>query len=346
MDRMMLGQSGLDASAWCLGSMTWGAQSSEAEGHAQLDLALDHGIDFVDTAEMYPTNPVRAGTIGRTEAIIGAWLRKTGRRGAVTVATKVSGEGGVARGGEPIDAQSLRRALDASLRRLGTDRVDLLQLHWANRGAYHFRKIWDYDPTGQDRAAVRDNMAEVARTVAALVTEGKLRAWGLSNETAWGVARWGDAARDAGAPPLAVIQNEYSLLCRSFDGDLAEACHHERVPLLAYSPLAAGLLTGKYRGGAIPEASRRSLSPELGGRVTERVSDAVAAYHALARRHGFDPVAMALAWVRSRPVPTVPILGATTTDQLRTALGALQLRLPDTVLREIDAVHKAHPMPF
>ena len=345
MDRIELGASGLTVSAWCLGSMTWGGQSSEADGHAQLDLALDHGIDFVDTAEMYPTNPVKPETIGRTEEIIGSWRRKTRRRDLV-IATKIGGEGGAARGGEPIGPESLRRALEASLRRLGTDCVDLYQFHWANRGAYHFRKIWGYDPTGQDRSQVRDHMAEVGRTMAALVTEGKVRAWGLSNETAWGLTRWQAAAREAGAPPLASIQNEYSLLCRGFDGDLAEACHHERVPLLAFSPLAAGLLTGKYQGGAIPEGSRRTRTPELGGRVTERVWDAVAAYDEVARRHGLDPVTMALAWVRMRPVPTVPILGATTVEQLQRALGALELRLSDDVLRAIAEAHKAHPMPY
>ncbi|RVV97576.1 aldo/keto reductase [Mesobaculum littorinae] len=346
MKRTTLGTSGIEVSEFCLGTMTWGRQNTEAEGHAQIDQALDAGVDFLDTAEMYPTNPVLAETIGGTEEIIGSWLARTGRRGDVVLATKMLAEGSMVRDGRGADPQSMRAALEGSLRRLGTDYVDLYQIHWPDRGSYHFRQIWEYDPTGQDRAAVRQNMADVAGTLSELRDEGKIRAYGPSNETAWGTARWNDALAAAGAPAIATIQNEYNLLCRLFDGDLAETCHHEQVTLLAFSPLAAGLLTGKYQDGAVPEGSRMALTPNLGGRVSERVWGAVAAYHALAREYDTDPVQMALAWTRSRPVPTIPILGATTPDQLSRALGAAELVLSDELLEGIDAVHKAWPMPY
>jgi aryl-alcohol dehydrogenase-like predicted oxidoreductase len=346
MERTTLGRSGIEVSAWCLGSMTWGTQNTEAEGHAQIDRALDAGIDFLDTAEVYPTNPVRAETVGNTEKIIGSWLKKTGRRQDVVIATKISGKGQMARDGRGITAAELGHALDASLRRLGTDVIDLYQFHVPQRGHYHFRRNWSYDPTTQDTAGVAANMADVMEALAGFAKAGKIRAFGLSNETAWGTLAWIRAAEAAGAPRVASIQNEYSLLCRHFDTDLAEACHHEEVTLLAYSPLAAGLLTGKYQGGRIPPGSRMSLTPDLGGRKTDRAFGAVAAYHDVAERHGLDPVAMALAWVRQRPVPTIPILGATSLDQLELCLAASEITLGREVLGDIAAVSRAHPMPY
>jgi aryl-alcohol dehydrogenase-like predicted oxidoreductase len=236
--------------------------------------------------------------------------------------------------------------VEASLRRLRTDRIDLYQLHWPNRGSYHFRQNWGYDPSVQDRARVRDDMRAVAETMAALVAEGRVRAFGLSNETAWGTMEWLRIAAETGAPRVAAVQNEYSLLCRLYDTDMGELSHHEEVTLLAFSPLAGGLLSGKYQGGAIPEGSRLSRTPGLGGRITERVFPAVEAYHAVARRHGLDPVQMALAFVRGRPFPTVPIVGATSLAQLGRVLDAAEVVLSGEVLDDIAAVHKAHPMPF
>ena len=347
MKRRTLGRTGMEVSELCLGTMTWGTQNTEAEGHAQLDRALDAGIDFIDTAEMYPTNPVTAETVGETERIIGTWLARSGRRGDVTIATKITGpNAGVVRGGAGISPAALREAVDASLRRLQTDVIDLYQLHGPNRGSYHFRQNWSYDPTGQDRAEIIANMDEVISALAELVTAGKIRAFGLSNETAWGVMQWNAAAERTGGPRVATIQNEYSLMARLFDTDLAETCHHEGVTLLAFSPLAAGLLSGKYQGGVVPEGSRMSRTPALGGRRTDRAFEAVAAYLDVAERHGLDPCAMALAWARSRPVPTIPILGATSLDQLEIALSSTDLTLSDAVLDDITAVHKAHPMPF
>jgi len=347
MRRMTLGRTGIEVSEFCLGTMTWGSQNTEDEGHAQIDMALDRGVDFLDTAEMYPTNPVLAETVGRTEEIIGSWNAKTGRRDDLVIATKIAGKGNAqVRDGAPITPEALRACVDASLGRLRTDRIDLYQLHWPDRGSYHFRQSWGYDPSRQDTAAVLAGMRAVAETLEELVNGGKVRAFGLSNETAWGTMQWLRIAGEIGGPRVAAVQNEYSLLCRIYDTDMAELSVHEGVTLLAFSPLAAGLLTGKYRGGAVPKGSRLSRTPGLGGRVTERVSPAVDAYHAVAERHGIDPVQMAIAFTRSRPFPTIPIVGATSLEQLSRVLGAAELVLPEEVLGDIATAHKAHPMPF
>jgi aryl-alcohol dehydrogenase-like predicted oxidoreductase len=347
MQRLTLGDSGIEVSEICLGTMTWGNQTAETDAHAQIDLARDHGIDFLDAAEMYPTNPVRAETVGHTEAIIGNWLRSRGGRGDIVIATKATGGGSPhVRDGAPVSAATLRAACEGSLRRLGVETIDLYQLHWPNRGSYHFRQNWTYDPSGQDRAATRAHIQEILTEAGRLRAEGKIRAFGLSNESAWGAAEWLRIAEAGGWPRPASIQNEYSLLCRAFDTDLAELSVNENLPLLAFSPLAAGLLTGKYAGDATPPGSRRAATPELGGRTTPRAHAAVAAYHAVAARHGLDPCGMAVAWCRTRPFCTIPIIGATTTGQLRHLLENMETPLSPEVLAEIDATHRAHPMPY
>lgn len=346
MKRIPLGKTGMMVSELCLGTMTWGTQNTEAEAHAQIALALDHGVTFWDTAEMYPTNPVSAETVGDTEAIIGAWFAKGGRD-RVTLATKVTGEGSAAvRDGAPITGAVMRAAVEGSLRRLRTDYIDLYQLHWPNRGSYHFRQMWTFAPTAEDPAAIRAHMEDVLRTAADLVAEGKVRAFGLSNESVWGAANWLMLAERHGLPRMATVQNEYSLLCRQFDTDWAEFSALEDMPLLAFSPLATGLLSGKYAGDVTPEGTRRTRNAELGGRVTAQMFPAVAAYLGVARDHGLDPCQMAIAFCRGRPFPTIPIIGATTLDQLATNLGAAELTLAPEVLADIDAVHRAHPAPF
>ncbi len=341
-----LGRTGLVVSEFCLGTMTWGNRNDAAEAHAQIDLALDHGVNFIDTAEMYPVNPVAAETVGRTEAIIGQWLAARGGRDRIVLATKVTGEGSAAvRDGAPITPAALRRALDDSLARLRTDHVDLYQIHWPNRGSYHFRKMWDYRPP-MDREAVLDDMLALLEEAGRLVAEGKVRHFGLSNETVWGAAQWLSLADRHGLPRMASIQNEYSLLCRQFDTDWAELCALEDMPLLAYSPLAAGLLSGKYAGDVTPDGSRREANPTLGGRITPPVFEAVAGYLGIAARHGLDPCQMALAFCRQRPFPVIPILGATDLRQLRTDLGAAGLCLSPEVLAEIAQAHRVWPAPF
>ena len=346
MQTLTLGKTGLTVSELCLGTMTWGTQNTEAEGHAQADLALDHGVTFWDTAEMYPVNPVRAETVGRTEEIIGTWLASRGGRDRLVIATKVAGKGQIIRPGQPITGATMRAAVDASLKRLQTDYIDLYQLHWPNRGSYHFRQMWRYAPTGTDKAVETAQMTDILTTAQALVAEGKIRAIGLSNESVWGAARWLHLADSLGLPRMATVQNEYSLLCRQFDTDWAELSLIEDMPLLAFSPLATGLLSGKYAGDVIPDGSRRSLNPDLSGRVTPQVFPAVAAYLGVAARHGLDPCQMAIAFCRSRPFRTIPIIGATTLEQLETNIGAASLALSPEVLADIAETHRAFPAPY
>ena len=346
MKTLTLGKTGLTVSELCLGTMTWGTQNTEAEGHAQMDMALEAGVTFWDTAEMYPVNPVRAETAGRTEEIIGTWFAARGGRDRVVLATKVAGKGPILRPGEVTTGATMRTAVEASLKRLQTDYIDLYQLHWPNRSHYHFRQMWTYQPPKLDRAAETANMTDILTTAQALVTEGKIRAIGLSNETVWGAARWLHLADTLGLPRMATVQNEYNLLCRQFDTDWAELSVIEDMPLLAFSPLATGLLSGKYAGGVIPEGSRRSLNPDLSGRVTPQVFPAVAAYLGVAARHGLDPCQMAIAFCRTRPFPTIPIIGATTLEQLRTNIGAAGVTLSSEVLEDIAETHRAYPAPY
>ncbi|MGR3463516.1 aldo/keto reductase [Limimaricola sp.] len=346
MKKIPLGRSGIEVSEWCLGTMTYGSQTPEDDAHRQLDMALDAGIDFLDAAEMYPVNPVKAETVGRTEEIIGNWVEKTGRRDAYRIATKASGPNpGFVRDGGGYDGGNIREILEGSLRRLKTDVIDLYQLHWPERGSYHFRQYWSYDPSGQNPARTRDHMDGVLATLKDLVAEGKIRAFGLSNESAWGTTRWIDRAEASGGPRVASVQNEYSLLSRLYDTDMAEMAVNEDVLLLAYSPLACGYLTGKYQDG-IPEGSRLAINGDLGGRKTGRVLAATQAYLDIAARHGLDPVHMALAWQRTRPFAVCPIFGASNVDQLTRILAGRDVVLSDEVTAEIDAAHKQHPMPY
>ncbi len=342
-----LGKTSIEVSALCLGSMTWGTQNTIDEGHAQIDVALDAGINFIDTAEMYPVNPVSAETIGRTERIIGLWFERDMRREDVVLATKHSGEGlAVVRDGAPISAQTIPEAVEGSLRRLKTDYIDLYQFHWPNRGSYMFRKNWTFDPSGQIKANTVSHMEDVMGALQAEVERGTIRAFGLSNESAWGLGKWAEVAERVGGPPPVSVQNEYSLLCRMADTDVAEACVNEDIGMLAFSPLGAGLLTGKYQNNAVPPGSRLSLNPDLGGRMTPRAVAAVAVYLGIAEKHGLDPVHMALAWARERPFMTSVIFGATTPEQLDLALGAADLVLDKSVIEDIDEANRSHPMPY
>ena len=347
MRKIPLGRSGLEVPELCLGTMTWGTQNTLEEAHEQIDMALDHGVDFIDTAEMYPVNPVTAENVGRTESIIGEWFARTGRRGDVVLATKITGaNGGFVRGGAGISSAAIREAVDGSLKRLQTDYIDLYQLHWPNRGSYHFRQNWDFDPSGQNREQTLDHMRDVLGELQRQVAAGKIRHVGLSNESAWGTAMWLRLAEEMGAPRMVSIQNEYSLLCRLFDTDLAELSVNEDVTLLAYSPLATGLLSGKYAPDVTPPGSRREYYPGLGGRITPRVWPAIEAYQEIATRHGLSLPQMALAWLRTRPFATSAIFGATRPEHVKTAVESTAVELGPEVLAEISAAHKAHPMPY
>ncbi|MGI9462360.1 MAG: aldo/keto reductase, partial [Aestuariivirgaceae bacterium] len=324
-----------------------GTQNTEAEGHEQIDYALDHGVNFIDTAEMYPVNPVSAETQGRTEAVIGTWLQHSGKRDAVVIATKIAGEGVKwVRNGAPIDPDGITAAVEGSLKRLQTDYIDLYQLHWPNRGSYHFRQSWTYDPTGQDRARTRAHVAECLECLKDLIDAGKVRHIGLSNESCWGTSQFLEIAEARDLPRVVSIQNEYSLMQRIYDLDLAELSHHEDVGLLAFSPLAAGFLSGKYQGNKIPAGSRRTFSADLGGRYSDFTEKVVGEYLGVAEAHGLDPCQMAIAFCLTRPFMTSAIIGATGMAQLKTNIAAKDVVLDDAVMADIQEVYRRFPVPM
>ncbi|WP_424176823.1 aldo/keto reductase [Yoonia sp. TsM2_T14_4] len=346
MQKIALGGSDIMVTDWCLGTMTFGNQTDRADAYAQIDMALDAGINFLDTAEMYPVNPIRAETVGLSETIVGEWIAKTGRRSEVVIATKVSGNNpGWVREGYGYDGAVIRQTVDASLRRLQTDVIDLYQMHWPERGSYAFRQNWTYDPSGQDRQQTMDHMLDVLSALDDCVKAGKIRAIGMSNESAWGMTKWIDQATAAGLPRMVSVQNEYSLLFRLYDTDMAEMAVNEDVTLLAYSPLACGLLTGKYQHD-VPAGSRLSINGNLGGRMTPRTLPVTQVYLDLAGDHGVDPVHMAMAWQATRPFPVSAIFGATNTGQLAHILAGRDTMLTDELLAAIGAAHRAHPLPY
>lgn len=346
-----LGRTDLQVTEICLGTMTWGAQNSEADAHAQLDYALEQGINFIDTAEGYAV-PMSAESFGKTENHIGSWFKKSGARDKIILASKISGGGRQKwiRDGAAPTRQNIREALEASLRRLQTDYIDLYQIHWPSRPNFHFGAAWNYDAYSDDPAhsteSVLERMADALEGLNDMVKEGKIRHTGLSNETAWGVMQWQRLAREAGFAPMVSIQNEYGLLQRHFDYDLAEVARHEKVGLLAYSPLAAGVLTGKYLDGAMPAGARGTVAIDGFWRNNEHASKAVREYCAVADKHGLDIAQMALAFALSRPFMTAVIIGATSMDQLKSNIAASELRLSDGVLSDIARVYRDYPRPL
>ena len=342
-----LGQTDLVVSELCLGTMTWGTQNSADDAFYQIEKSIDAGINFIDTAELYPVNPISGVTQGESERILGEWLSRSNVRDELIIATKIAGNGPKhIRNGEGITGKSLFTAINASLKLLKTDYIDLYQLHWPNRGSYHFRQNWRFDPTKQDKKLVLDHMNEVLEACDILKKEGKVRAFGLSNESAWGTAQWLRISEDKDLPRMASIQNEFSLMCRIFDTDLAELSHNENVGLLSFSPLATGILSGKYLDGAIPKGSRGSIVNGLSGRMTPKIDAATRAYIEIADKYDLDTCQMALAWCRTRPFMVSAIFGARTKDQLSNALASVNVNLSEDCLRDIEMVHKKHPMPF
>ncbi|NGY06654.1 NADP(H)-dependent aldo-keto reductase [Solimonas terrae] len=337
-----LGRTGLRVSHICLGTMTWGEQNSEAEAHAQLDMALAAGVNFVDTAEMYPVAP-RAETYGRTEEYIGSWLAKTGRRHDIVLASKVIGPGAFpyVRGGPRLDRDSVIAACETSLRRLRTDYLDLYQVHWPQRPTNFFGKL-GFDAGGGDGGV---SIAETLGALAELQQQGKIRHIGVSNETPWGVGEYLRLHREQQLPRIASIQNPYSLLNRSFEVGLAEIAQREEIGLLAYSPLAMGVLSGKYLDGARPAGSRMALFTRFTRYDTPTAEAATRAYVDLAREHGLDPAQMALAFVNSRPFTTANIIGATSLEQLQRNLASATLELPFAVQRALESLHRLYPIP-
>ena len=342
MEYRQLGSSNLKVSTLALGTMTFGEQNTEAEAHAQLDYAIAHGVNFIDTAEMYPVAP-RAETVHRTESYIGSWLKRQ-QRDKLILATKIAGPArgfSWIRGTPRINREHISAAIDGSLRRLQTDYVDLYQLHWPDRYVPMFGST-SYDVT-QERETTP--IAEQLQVLAELVKAGKVRHIGLSNETPWGVAEFVRCAEQLGLPRIASVQNAYHLINRTFESGLAEICHHANVGLLAYSPLAFGWLSGKYVTD--PNAKGRvTLFPGFGQRYSKpNVPAATKEYMRIAREAGLTPATLALAFARTRWFNSSVILGATTLGQLKENLDSAEITLSKEVLENIEAVHRLYPNP-
>jgi len=323
--------------------MTWGEQNSERDAHMQLDYAVAQGVNFIDTAEMYPVPP-NGTTQGRTEAYLGSWLARR-PRGNLVVATKVAGPGrrDWIRGGRTdLTRDVIAEAVDTSLARLQIEYIDLYQIHWPQRNVPMFGAT-EYDPSKEkDGPSIREQVAGMA----ALIAAGKIRHYGISNETAWGVCEFQRAAKEIGVPGPVTIQNSCSLVSRNVDTDLAEALFREQMSLLAYSPLAGGMLTGKYLSGAQPSKSRYTLFDGLGARFKKPiVHEAVEAYAALAKRRGLSLVQLALGYVASRWYMGALILGATTMTQLAEDIDAAQVELDAETVAEITATQIRYPNP-
>ena len=342
MQKRLLGNSGIEVTSVCLGTMTFGQQNSETEAHRQLDHAMAAGINFIDTAEMYPVPP-REPTQGRTESYVGSWLQHQ-RREDVVLASKITGPRrgyDWLRGGPRITRQQIEKAIDDSLRRLCTDYLDLYQIHWPDRYVPMFGETqFDASQVGETEA-----IAQQIEALADLVKAGKIRAIGLSNETPYGVMAFDEAAGRANLPRVTSIQNAYHLMNRTFEEGLAEVCHYRDVGLLAYSPLAFGVLSGKYLRD--PRAPGRITEfPGFGQRYGKpNVLPALTAYVDLAEQHGLTPAQLAIAFVHQRPFTRSVIIGATDLDQLAENIGAAEITLSDEVLDAIDAIHLRFPNP-
>jgi aryl-alcohol dehydrogenase-like predicted oxidoreductase len=340
-----LGTTDIDVSRICLGTMTYGEQNTEKEGHQQLDYALDQGVNFIDTAELYAIPPC-AETYGATEKIIGSWLKQRGRRDDVVLASKIAGPGGdwvshIRGGGTKFGQADIEAAVDNSLRRLQTDYIDLYQLHWPERNTNYFGKL-GYQP---DLEEVENTpVFETLQALAKQVRAGKIRHIGLSNETPWGIMQFLWTARVLNLPSVVSVQNPYSLLNRSFEVGCAEISHREQVGLLAYSPLGFGMLTGKYLD-AQPEGARLTRWPHYARYSNEQAVAATREYVKLAQDHQLDPAQMALAYVNSRPFLTANIIGATTMQQLADNIASIDIELDEAVRDAIEAIHQRYPNP-
>jgi len=345
MEYRNLGRSEIKVSSAGLGTMTWGLQNNQNEGFEQMDYALEQGINFFDTAEMYAIPPSEK-TYGTTETIIGNWFAARGQRDKVVLASKITGPGlPWVRNGDIINRDNLKFALEASLKRLQTDYIDLYQLHWPNRGSYHFGQIWKYSPKF-DPNKERDNFLEVLQTLQDFIDEGKIRCAGLSNETAWGMSQWLQLSQQHDLPRMVSIQNEYSLLCRHFEPDLSEMAVHEDCGLLAWSPLTRGMISGKYLDGHRPNGARLVIETRAEHRISAQTDAAIEAYIDLARQHDWDVCQMALAFVNQKPFVTSTLIGATTMEQLKSNIEAFSLRLPNELQDGIEAVRRKFPAPF
>lgn len=340
-----LGQTGLKVSVIGLGTMTYGEQNSEADAHQQLAYALAQGVNFIDTAELYPVPP-KADTQGRTEAYIGSWLKKhPEQRQQLILATKIVGTGdwvAYFRNGARLNQSQIEQAVDASLKRLQTDYIDLYQVHWPARSTNFFGQLgYVYQQDNQEVDAIGDTL----HALDALVKKGKIRYIGVSNETAWGVAEWLKQAEKQNLARIVSIQNPYNLLNRSFELALAEFSQREAVGLLAYSPLAFGVLTGKYLNNQKPENARLTLFTRFSRYNSAQATAATQAYADLAREAGLSLTQLALAFVNQQPFVISNLIGATTMAQLQENIASVDVLLSAEVLKKIEEIHQVYTYP-
>lgn len=342
MQQRPLGRSGLNVSKLCLGTMTWGEQNSEAEAHRQLDMAVAYGINFIDTAEMYPVPP-KAETQGLTETYLGSWLAGRGKRDDLIVASKVAGPGNgltYLRDGPELTAAHVHQALDDSLKRLQTDYLDLYQIHWPSRSTNFFGRL-GYVHQEEESTPLEETLGALQEEI----QKGRIRHYGLSNETPWGTMKVLALAEKMGLPAPVSIQNPYNLLNRTYEVGMAEVSHRENCGLLAYSPLAFGVLTGKYLHGQRPEHGRITLYSRFTRYTSDLAEKAAAQYVALAKDSGMTPAQLALAFVTQQAFVTSNIIGATTEEQLEENLKSSEVVLSEEILAEIEAIHKRIPNP-
>lgn len=337
-----LPQTSIKVSKICLGTMTWGEQNTETEGHQQMDYAVEQGINFFDVAELYPV-PARAETYGETERIIGTWFKKTGNRDKIILASKITGPGAytahIRKNG--FSKEAITEAIHNSLKRLQTDYIDLYQLHWPERPVNSFG-VRDFPYS--TKSSWQDNFGEVVETLNNFIKQGKIRHYGLSNETPWGTMRYINEADAKQMPRPITIQNSYSLLNRTFEGGLSEISIRENIGLLAYSPLAFGVLTGKYLNNS-PKDARITLFPRLSRYSSQQCANATVNYLALAEKYGLSPAKLALAFINQLPFVTSNIIGATKMEQLKENIESITVELSEEAIKDINAIHAIMPNP-
>lgn len=345
MEYAYLGHTDIKVSRICLGTMTWGEQNTKAEAFAQMDYALDQGVNFWDTAELYAIPP-KPETYGATEQIIGRWFASTGKRDQVVLASKIAGPGQFVnhiRGGKTrFNSNQLQAALEGSLKRLQTDYIDLYQLHWPERSTNYFGHLgFEHQPDPDDLTPVEETLMALSL----LVEQGKIRSIGLSNETPWGAMKFIQVAEKLGLEKIVTVQNPYSLLNRSYEVGLSEVSHREGIGLLAYSPLGFGVLSGKYLKGQQPAGARLTLFKNYDRYSSPNAIKATELYVALAKGHGMKPAQLALAFINSRPFLTANIIGATTMAQLAENIDSIRITLSEDLLQEIERIHQTYTIP-
>jgi aryl-alcohol dehydrogenase-like predicted oxidoreductase len=343
MNYKKLGNTDIDVSTICLGTMTWGEQNSQDEAFKQMDYALDQGINFFDTAELYSVPPKKE-TFGHTEIIIGNWFKKTNKRDKVILASKVSGpmREYVRGGGNQYGKKNITEALEESLKRLKTDYIDLYQLHWPERNTNMFGRLgYEHKDDGQ-----WNKFEDVLGNLKKFIDQGKVKHVGLSNETAWGAQKYLEISKDHNLPRMMSVQNPYNLLNRTYEVGLAEVSVREQIGLLAYSPLASGYLSGKYRNNQMPKNSRVALDPDFWLRYKKpNTGVAVDAYFEIARKYNLELAQMSLKFCEIQPFMTSVIIGATTMEQLKTDIESVNVNLSEEIIKEINEVQKIYPNP-